>query len=69
MHRLISKKKLIYLFLFFFLVSINNLTIMNLSFPKVDNIEISGVNIEEREKIKKTINDLNLKNIFLINKS
>ena len=29
MHQLISKKKLIYLFLFFFLVSINNLTIMN----------------------------------------
>ena len=53
MHQLISKKKLIYLFLFFFLVSINNLTIMNLSFPKVDNIEISGVNIEESEKIKK----------------
>ena len=69
MHRLISKKKLIYLFLFFFLVSINNLTIMNLSFPKVDNIEISGVNIEESEKIKKAINDLNLENIFFINKS
>ena len=69
MHQLISKKKTIYLFLFFFLVSINNLTIMNLSFLEIDKIEISGVDIEESEKIEKVIKDLSLENIFFINRS
>ena len=69
MHQLISKKKTIYLFLFFFLVSINNFSIMNLNFPKIENIEVSGVNIEESKEIEKAIKDLILENIFLINGS
>ena len=69
MHLLISKKKTYYLFLFFFLVSINNFSILNLNFPKIEKIEISGVNITESKKIKKIINDLSFENIFLINKS
>ena len=55
MHQLISKKKTIYLFLFFFLVSINNFSIMNLGFPKIENIEISGVTTEESKEIEKAI--------------
>ena len=58
MHQLISKKKKIYLFLFFFLVSINNFSIMNLGFPKIENIEISGVTTEESKEIEKAIKDL-----------
>ena len=69
MRQLISKKKTIYLFLFFFLVSINNFSIMNLNFPKIENIEVSGVNIEESKEIEKAIKDLILENIFLINGS
>ena len=42
---------------------------MNLNFPKIEKIEISGVNITESKKIKKIINDLSFENIFLINKS
>jgi len=68
MHLLISKKKTFYLFLFFFLVSINNFSILGLNFPKIEKIEISGVNITEGEKIKKIINDQSFENIFLINK-
>lgn len=69
MHLLISKKKTYYLFLFFFLVSINNFSILSLNFPKIEKIEISGVNITESKKIKKIIDDLSFENIFLINKS
>ncbi len=69
MHQLISKKKTIYLFLFFFLVSINNFSIMNLGFPKIENIEISGVTTEESKEIEKAIKDLILENIFFINRT
>ena len=68
MHLLISKKIMIYLLLFFFLVSINNISLTNISFPKIDKIEISGLNIDERKKIKSFINDANFKNIFHLDK-
>ncbi len=68
MRQLISKKKTIYLFLFFFLVSINNLSIINFGFPKIENLEISGVSVEESKEIEKAIKDLTLENIFLINR-
>ena len=68
MHLLISKKIIIYLLLFCFLVSINNISLTNISFPKVDKIEISGLNLDERKKIKSFINDANFKNIFQLDK-
>ena len=68
MHLLISKKILIYLLIFCFLVSINNISLTNISFPKIDKIEISGLNIDERKKIKSFINDANFKNIFHLDK-
>ena len=68
MHLLISKKIIIYLLLFCFLVSINNISLTNISFPKIDKIEISGLNIDERKKIKSFINDANFKNIFHLDK-
>ena len=68
MHLLISKKITIYLLLFCFLVSINNISLTNISFPKIDKIEISGLNIDDRKKIKSFINDANFKNIFHLDK-
>jgi len=68
MHLLISKKIIIYLLLFCFLVSINNISLTNISFPKIDKIEISGLNIDDRKKIKSFINDANFKNIFHLDK-
>ena len=68
MHLLISKKIIIYLLLFCFLVSINNISLSNIGFPKIDKIEISGLNLDERKKIESFINNANFKNIFHLDK-
>ena len=68
MHLLISKKIIIYLLLFCFLVSINNISLMNISFPKINQIEISGLNLDERKKIESIIYDSNFKSIFHLDK-
>ena len=68
MHLLISKKIVIYLLVFCFLVSINNIPIMNLDFPKISKIEINGLNFDERKKIENIIYDSNFKNIFHLDK-
>ena len=68
MHLLISKKITIYLLLFCFLVSINNISLINISFPKIDKIEIIGLKLNERKKIESIINDANFKNIFSLDK-
>ena len=67
MHQLISKKITIYLLFFFLLVSINNSSIIDLRFPKVDKFEISGLSDQENREIKRIIENLKLKNIFFIN--
>ena len=68
MHLLISKKIVIYLLVFCFLVSINNIPFMNLDFPKISKIEINGLNFDERKKIENIIYDSNFKNIFHLDK-
>ena len=68
MHLLIGKKIIIYLLLFCLLVSINNISLINFSFPKIDKIEIIGLNYDERKKIESIINDANFKNIFYLDK-
>ena len=68
MHLLISKKITIYLLLFFFLVSINNISLINTSFPKIEKIEITGLNLDERKKIEGIIYDADFKNIFHLDK-
>ena len=68
MHLLISKKITIYLLLFCFLVSINNISLMNITFPKIDKIEIIGLKLDQKKKIENIINDANFKNIFYLDK-
>ena len=68
MRLLISKKIIIYLLLFSFLVSINNISLTNFSFPKINKIEIIGLNLNERKKIESIVNDANFKNIFQVDK-
>ena len=68
MHQLISKKIIIYLLLFFLLGTVNNHSIANLSLPKFKNIEIYGVNQNESVEIKRIIENLNIENIFSINR-
>ncbi len=68
MHLLISKKITIYLLLFFFLVSVNNISLINTSFPKIKKVEITGLNPDEEKKIESIISDANFKNIFNLDK-
>ena len=41
---------------------------MNFNFPKINKIEIIGLNLNERKKIESIINDANFENIFHIDK-
>ena len=67
MHQRISKKILIY---FFFLVSLgtlNNIDINKFNFPKINVIQISGLEDENNLILLKSIKNLNLGNIFFLN--
>ena len=68
MRLLISKKIIIYLLSFCFLVSINNISLTNFSFPEINKIEIIGLNSDERKKVESIIYDANFKNIFYLDK-
>ena len=68
MHQRKSKKILIYFFLLVLVGSINNNSIKNLKFEKIKNINIFGLDENDRKIILYNLNSLDLKNIFLINK-
>jgi len=68
MHLSISKKIILYLFLFFLLVTINNITVRDLSLPKISKIKISGLNFTETNELENFIHNLNFENIFSLDK-
>ena len=68
MHQLISKKIVIYLLLFFLLGTVNNHTIVSFSLPKIKNVEIYGIDLNESAKIRTIIEKSNIKNIFSVNR-
>jgi len=67
MHQLISKKIFVYLLLFFFLGTVNNNSIVSFSLPKINNVEIYGVNLNEQVKIMRIIENSSIENIYSIN--
>ena len=69
MHQRKSKKLLIYFFLLIIISSTNNISLRNLEFQKVRNIEVSGLGEMENKLIIDQIKNLNLSNIFFINKA
>ena len=69
MHQRKSKKLLIYFFLLIIISSTNNISLNNLEFQKVRNIEVSGLGEIENKLIIDQIKNLNLSNIFFINKA
>ena len=69
MHQRKSKKLLIYFFLLIIISSTNNISLKNLEFQKVRNIEVSGLGEIENKLISDQIKNLNLSNIFFINKA
>ena len=69
MHQRKSKKLLIYFFLLIIISSTNNISLKNLEFQKVRNIEVSGLGEMENKLVIDQIKNLNLSNIFFINKA
>jgi len=68
MHQRKSKKILIYFFLLILVGSINNNSINNLRLEKVKKINIFGLDENDKKIILYNLNNLDLKNIFFINK-
>ena len=69
MHQKKSKKLLIYFFLLIIISSTNNISLKNLEFQKVRNIEVSGLGEMENKLMIDQVKNLNLSNIFFINKA
>jgi cell division septal protein FtsQ len=67
MHQQISRKILIYLFIFIILTSINNFKYLDLKLFKIDQINISGLNNLENINIYNDIKDYKKRNIFFLN--
>ena len=68
MHQRKSKKIIIYFFLLIVVSSINNSSINNIKFNRVENIFVSGLSDKDNQILLKEIENLNLKTIFYINK-
>jgi cell division protein FtsQ len=64
-----SKKILIYFFLLFVVGSINNINLNDLKFHYISNINITGLNDKDKSILLKKIKNINLNNIFFINKN
>ncbi|WP_440914975.1 cell division protein FtsQ/DivIB [Candidatus Pelagibacter sp.] len=63
-----NKKILIYFFLLILVGSINNNSINNLKFEKIKKINIFGLDENDQKLILYNLNNLDLENIFFINK-
>ena len=66
MHQQISRKIIIYLFLFIILASVNNFKYINSKLFKIDLIDISGLNQVENKNLYEIIKDYKNKNIFFL---
>ena len=69
MHQKKGKKILIYFFLLFLFGSINNINLDNLKLRKINNITVTGLGNDANEILLQEIKNLNLNNIFLIDKN
>ena len=66
MHQRISRKIIIYLFLFTILASVNNLKYINLQIFKIDQINISGLDNIATTNLYESNKNFKNKNIFLV---
>ena len=69
MHQQISKKILIYLFLFIIFSTLNNKSSNKLEFLKIDEINISGIDINHKIELMRKLNFFKYQNIFLLNET
>ena len=63
-----SKKILIYFFLLLVVGSINNINFNDLKLQNVNNINIVGLEFEDKSMLHQKIKNFNLNNIFSISK-
>jgi cell division protein FtsQ len=68
MHQRKGKKILIYFFLLILVGSINNINFSSIKLKKIDSIKVLGLGDKDNSILLKEIKNLNLENIFLINK-
>ena len=68
MHQRKGKKILIYFFLLILVGSINNIYLSSLKFEEVKDINVDGLDGKENSILLKEIYDLNLDNIFFVNR-
>ena len=66
MHQQISRKIIIYLFLFTILASVNNLKYINLQIFKIDQINISGLDNIDNTNLHESIKNFKNKNLFFV---
>ena len=64
-----SKKILIFFFLFFIIGSLNNKEINNFDLPKINQIEINGLDIKNNLKLATQLKNMKLGNLFFIEKA
>ena len=64
-----GKKILIYFFLFLIVCSINNIALTKIKFENIKSVQISGLNKNQNLNLLKNIENLNLKNIFFLNRN
>lgn len=67
MHQQKSKRIFVYFLLLLILGSINNINLSKVKFKKIENINILGLSIINKEILLKEIKNLNLENIFFLN--
>ena len=62
----ISKKILIYLVIFFFIGTLNNKSLTNLNYPKIDKIEIKGLSEKEKFQLSQDLFIFKNLNMFFL---
>ena len=68
MHQRISKKIVVYLFLFLTLVTLNNINLLNFNFFKTTTLSVSGLNNLEKEKFEKDFDFLKTEGLIFLDK-
>jgi cell division protein FtsQ len=68
MHQRKGKKILIYFFLLILFGSINNISFNRVKYKGIENINVKGLKDYDNEKLSQLIENLNLENIYLLNK-
>ena len=69
MHQRKSKKILIYFFLLILISSTHHVSLNNFKFDKIQDIKVTGLSIDENKFLNNELKNLNLGNIFFINKT